>query len=275
MVTGGLRMSTAQNVEVGVAVDAASGIPAADAKQSSGAEVSKGFTHGLVKRLTILLFGVVFPVIVLFQAYQALGTLRKDIKEDINVVQMFSDFKKLTTESTIADDYALFSVMYVEQSNKQSIISKQLLKVVIMQVGFSVISIGLMFIILGINDGGATLAAEGGGGKFDFKTGSTGLVAFVIGAAMAAGGALLPNRYETVGIPSYVQMSGKVVTGTAASSGADSAHAEAPKQAASDAGDSSIDLVKAYNACKKRPAPEEAMECFMSLFRQKYKGQLS
>lgn len=70
-------------------------------------------------------------------------------------------------------------------------------------VRFSVASVGIMFILLGVNDGGAELSAETAGTKIDFKTASTGLAAFLIGAGMAYGAGMIPNEYKTVGVPTY------------------------------------------------------------------------
>ncbi|OYD77416.1 UNVERIFIED_ORG: hypothetical protein BDU10_2517 [Burkholderia sp. CF145] len=226
----------------------------------------------------VVVFGVIFPVIVLWQAYEGMSVLRSDIAGPrADVVRMFREFKQLAKDNTTADDYALFSVMYVEQSNKQAIINKQLLKVVIMQVGFSVISLGLMFIILGISDGGATVGARSGGFRFDLKTGSTGLVTFVIGAAMTAGGALVPNEYKTVSIPSYAPQ-GFVVT-TAPYGEEEQSDDAAPPRAANQVAvktDSTLDrnLADDFKTCNKLPKPEKTIDCFMDKFRVRYGGLL-
>lgn len=57
-----------------------------------------------------------------------------------------------------ANDYVLYSLMFVEQSNQRTMLNKQSMKLTIIHIGLAVISVGMMFIILGINDGGG----EGG-----------------------------------------------------------------------------------------------------------------
>ncbi|MHA6879242.1 hypothetical protein [Ralstonia pseudosolanacearum] len=145
---------------------------------------------------------------VLFQAYVGLQFLHGEITEksaQFDASEVYGAAKRNIRDAGDGNDYALFSLIYTEQSNRNTIINKQLLKVVIMQIGFAVISLGLMFIVLGINDGGATAGAEGGGVKLDLKSGSTGLVTFVVGALMATAGGVLKNEYQTVAIPQYVQ----------------------------------------------------------------------
>ncbi|CUI91511.1 Uncharacterised protein [Achromobacter aegrifaciens] len=73
-------------------------------------------------------------------------------------------------------------------------------------------SVGVMFLLLGIKDGGFDAALAATDLKFDFKTGSTGLATFVIGALMAAAGGLLKNDYSTVGVPSFSAESGAYST---------------------------------------------------------------
>ncbi|MGA4338489.1 hypothetical protein ACI2TO_22835 [Ralstonia nicotianae] len=158
----------------------------------------------------IIILGVVLPVTVLFQAYVGLQFLNREIagkSTQSDASAIYEMAKNRIRDPGDGNDYALFSLIYSEQSNRNTIINKQLLKVVIMQIGFAVISLGLMFIVLGINDGGATAGAEGAGLKLDFRSGSTGVVTFVVGALMATAGGVMKNEYQTVGIPQYVQRS--------------------------------------------------------------------
>ncbi|MDR5750336.1 MULTISPECIES: hypothetical protein [unclassified Caballeronia] len=242
-------------------------VPSSDKNESR-------FTHGriyaAVRLASIIVFGIVLPVILLVQAYRTLDTLPQLIPgKPTDAVETFGEFKKkLTTEINVANDYALFSMIYAEQANSRAIVNKQMLKVVIIQVGFAVVSVGLMFIILGINDGGANLTGGGSGYTIDLKTGSTGLVTFIIGAAMAAAGALIPNEYQTVGSPGYIQPSGVIRRDTPAAPAA-SAASTASGGAIADSGKDRV-LVEEYKACQKFPLPEELVGCFMSKFRKRY-----
>ncbi|GJH26281.1 hypothetical protein [Caballeronia novacaledonica] len=226
-----------------------------------------GRVLGFARLFGIVFFGVVLPVVVLFQAYMNLNELPKAIPgQQMDVVKTFGDVKKLASESNIANDYALFAMLFAEQSNKQAIVNKQLLKVVIIQVGFAVISVGLMFIILGISDGGATVGGKGGGIEVDLKTGSTGLVTFVIGAAMAAGGALIPNEYTTVGAPDFAQVVGDTEIHTQPASASGTASAAVAPESRKDAV-----LTGEYGKCqKKTDTPEALVHCFMDSFRKRY-----
>lgn len=71
-----------------------------------------------------------------------------------------------------------------EHSNYGVVHDKQRMKIVVMQIGFSVASVGIVFILLAMNDGGAELSPETTGTRIDFKTASTGLAAFLIGAGI-------------------------------------------------------------------------------------------
>ena len=136
-------------------------------------------SKALVRQVAVLLFGLVFPVFILTQAYIGLASLGKDVgytntHEDL--IHTLSTAKKSLANG---NDYALFSLLYTEHANQKTMVNKQIMKVAIMQIGFAVTSIGMMLIILGFNNGGATGAAEVSGMKFDFKSGSTGVVGWI------------------------------------------------------------------------------------------------
>ena len=160
----------------------------------------------LARQVAVLLFGVVVPLFILAQAYIGLASLGKDVgytntHEDL--IHTLSTAKQSLALAN-GNDYALFSLLYTENANQKTMINKQIMKVAVMQIGFAVTSIGMMLIILGFNDGGASGVAEVSGMKFDFKSGSTGVVVFFAGALMATAGGVLRNDYNTVPIPEYV-----------------------------------------------------------------------
>ncbi len=84
-------------------------------------------------------------------------------------------------------------------------LNKQSMKLTIIHIGLAVISVGMMFIILGINDGGGEGGVKLSGIDFNFKTVSSGLAIFIAGALMASG-ALINNIYTTAAVPGYVQI---------------------------------------------------------------------
>lgn len=140
-----------------------------------------------------------------------------------------------------ANDFSLYSVMAAEHTNRAVVTNKQVMKVAVMQIGFAVVSLGLMFVILGINDGGGSAVVGGSGLTFDFRTGSTGALVFVIGAAMATAGGVLKNDYQTVPVPTF-----------AGTTGGDALYAQAQS---------------AYAECSKL-GDTVAQECFFKVFSQ-------
>ena len=200
----------------------------------------------MMRQASIVLFGVVFPVYVLFQAYQGISSLKDDVGYTTSVSDLVEEFSILAEKINSANDYALFSLMYVEHANQKTMINKQVMKAAIVHTGFAVISIGMMLIILGINDGGIEGAAGSNSFKFDFRTGSTGVGVFVIGALMATAGGVLKNDYSTSKIPMYGETGRNV---------------------------NYVRSINAYKSCYAKSA-ENPEECFAKLFRQINKGQL-
>jgi hypothetical protein len=200
----------------------------------------------LPRQVAVLLFGVVVPLFILAQAYIGLVSLGKDVSytnTHDDLIQTLSTAKKSRANG---NDYALFSLLYTEHANQKTMVNKQIMKVVIMQIGFAVTSIGMMLIILGFYDGGVSGAAEVSGMKFDFKSGSTGVVVFLAGALMATAGGVLKNDYNTVPIPEYVYV------------------------------ESNQDHTKSINAfieCKKL-ADEKFKDCFIGFFQKINQGAL-
>jgi hypothetical protein len=191
------------------------------------------------QQIAIVLFGIVFPIYVLFQAYQGITSLKDDVGYTTSVADLIKEFSDVGKNINGANDYALFSLMYVEHANQKTMINKQVMKAAIVHTGFAVISIGMMFIIIGINDGGIESSTGSGSLKFDFKTGSTGVGIFIIGALMATAGGVLKNDYSTSKIPMY-------------------------------GGDSNINYftsLNAYKTCYAESA-EHPEKCFASLFKQ-------
>ena len=101
------------------------------------------------------------------------------------------------------NDYAIVALADSERANLAVMKNKQMMKMVIIYIGFAVMSFAMMFIILGFTDKPLSATGDGLGVKLDLKFGSIGAAVFVIGAAMSAGGGLLPNEYKVVGLPGF------------------------------------------------------------------------
>lgn len=159
-----------------------------------------------LRNVAVIIFGVIFPVLILFQAYIGIHSLRDDVAYKTSMSDLISNLAKSKEYLLNANDYALYSLLYVEHANQKTMINKQVMKSTVVHIGFAVISIGMMLIILGIKEEGTSdtkAAIDAHGIKFDFKTGSTGVAMFCVGAIMATIGGVLKNNYQTSAIPSY------------------------------------------------------------------------
>jgi len=214
---------------------------------NAAAESRERETRSNVRTIAIIVLGILVPVFVLVQAYLGLSKLSDVVSGDVKAARPAQVLADVQPHLRTGNDYALFSVIAAEHTNEVVVTNKQVMKTVTMQLGFAVVSLGLMLTILGINDGGANGSGDFQGLKFDFKTGSTGVVVFVVGAAMAAAGGLLKNEYNTVPIPEFVY-------GQAAPSNA--ADARAAFQ---------------YRQCKAQ-AGKDYRECFVNSFEKNILG---
>lgn len=160
-------------------------------------------TLNVARQIAVVSLGVIIPIALLTQAYLGLSSLVSTVsyeQKHHNVNELFLQVKKSINN---VNDYAFISLLYSENANLKTMTNKQVMKISIMQIGFSVLSVGMMFIVLGIRDGGAEGGLDAGALKFDFKTGSTGVLVFVMGSLMATAGGVLKNDYETVPLPGY------------------------------------------------------------------------
>lgn len=154
--------------------------------------------------ISIFIFGLVLPAFLLINAYLSLGKMQDIVssKEDIDsVFEQTLDFHKEVNLDKNA--YAYLSFIHATRSNEKTMVNKQILKLLVIQVGFSVISLGIMLLILGINDGGITASGQTEGFNFDVTVGSTGVAVFLIGAVMVTVGGVLKNSFSTVGVPTF------------------------------------------------------------------------
>lgn len=195
----------------------------------------------------LIALGVVFPLLLLVQAYVGTSSLNRRLGVPSDAADVVATFKSAQPALRNANDYALYSHMFTETANEAVLTNKQVMKVVVVQIGFAVMSLGLMFVILGISDGGGVGRFGVANVTVDFRTTSTGVLVFVVGAAMAAAGGLLKNEYRSNPEPNYV-FAMSSVTDTEAKS------------------------LEAYRTCKAHPDVFE--KCFASLYEQVNKDQL-
>ena len=168
-----------------------------------------------IKYIVAILLGVIAPVLILAQSYVSVGETTKMLDANTDVSDVISQFKKIDS-MTSPNDYRLLSLMLVEAGNIKTIVNKQIMKTTVVNIGFAVISVGLALMLLGIRESLSSskdqdtarqeshdLAIGVAGVTFDIKTGSTGVIVIVIGAAMATIGGVLPNQYKGSGLPYY------------------------------------------------------------------------
>lgn len=166
-----------------------------------------------VRILAVVLFGAIFPSIVIYGAFSDISKLtsRIDYEGDLkDVVSAYSSILEKKPEGS--NEYILLSLLITENANQNAMVNKQVMKAAVMQIGFALISIGLLFIVLGFNEGGMDGTGEVGDFKFDFKTASSGLSAIVIGSIVATMGGVLKNEYRTVPVPNYVNSKSVLTT---------------------------------------------------------------
>jgi len=157
----------------------------------------------MVRGLATLLFGLALPLAIAFSAEhrfdEALSLVSSTANKSYIVEAMTAPDKRLLT----ANDYALVALADSERANMSVMVNKQVMKIIVIYMGFAVMSFAIMFIVLGFTDSPVSASGEAAGFKLDVKFGSIGAAVFVVGAAMAAGGGLLRNEYHTVGLPQF------------------------------------------------------------------------
>lgn len=159
--------------------------------------------RSFVRGVAVLVFGLIAPTVLIVQAYQSVHSLEAFLQAGIAASDPGRNLAHAQPLLRSPNDYLLYSQLSSERVNQAVLINKQVMKSVVMQIGFAVASLGLMFVMLGITDGGAVTRLSWLSVKVDFKTASTGVLVFVIGAAMATTGGVLRNDYATVPVPPF------------------------------------------------------------------------
>jgi hypothetical protein len=201
-----------------------------------------------ISGIAVVVLGVVFPILILAQAYLGLASLARNIDRSLSQDQVVDVFERVQPLTKSANDYALYSAMFAENVNQTVITNKQIMKVVIIEIGFAAMSLGLMFVMLGFNDGGGEGGVGWGDVRIDFKTASTGALVFVAGALMATAGGVQKNEYKSVPVPEYIAL------GPSGPSEAEKSNFEA------------------YRNCEA--LGDEFAACFLSLYQQLNEEQL-
>lgn len=160
-------------------------------------------TIGFLKLLAILFLGFIFPIALIFQSYIGMQTLTSDFKTTSKNEGAVSEVQQLKKLITTSNDYNFASLVFLENKNFEVMKRKQIMKVTVIQLGYAMMSIGLMLIMLGFEDKEHALSGGWDSFKLDFKTGSTGALVIVIGAVMATLGGVLKNDYGNNAIPPY------------------------------------------------------------------------
>jgi hypothetical protein len=165
----------------------------------------------IIREISIVILGIVFPVILLFQAYQGMGEINATFQPGNDMFAILKNMPKSVQELHSVNDYEMLSMVFLETSNARVVMNKQRMKIAVIHIGFAVISIGLMMVMLGFDAGGieATGSIKEDVAPVNIKVASTGVLVFLLGAGMSAAGGLMPNLYQTLGIPNYVYF-GKV-----------------------------------------------------------------
>lgn len=159
-----------------------------------------------ISRLTAVLFlGLLLPAVLLFQAHQAMGRMSEIASDGNDIASVLKSLPAGVQQLRSQNDYAILSIAIMEASNQRTMQVKQRMKMSVMHIGFAVVSLGLMMLVLGLEAGGVdiTTGQSPQSLALNLKTTSTAVTAIVLGASMAAAGALIPNPYTTVSVPSY------------------------------------------------------------------------
>lgn len=157
----------------------------------------------IIKLLATLILGFIFPIALIYQSYIGMQTLTSDFKATSKTESMIGEVQQLKQLIHNSNDYKFASLVFLENKNFEVMKRKQIMKVTVIQLGYAMMSIGLMLIMLGFEDKEHAISGGWDSFKLDFKTGSTGALVVVIGAVMATLGGVLKNDYSNNPLPPY------------------------------------------------------------------------
>lgn len=161
-----------------------------------------------IQYFAVAIFGITIPVYLMGAVVTNVSAVNQEISYAGSLDSTIQSFSEAKAHLENPNDYALLAMLSAESANQKTMINKQIMKVTVVQIGFAVISIGMLFVVLGFNEGGAEGGASNGVVSFNFKTGSSGLAAIIVGAAMATLGGVLNNAFSTVQVPMFSGLAG-------------------------------------------------------------------
>ncbi len=156
-----------------------------------------------IKNYLICLFGIILPLISILLVFIGNALLLIDLRYDVTLNDLTTNAAKFKEENPNGNDYALFSLLYIEHANQKIMVNKQTIKLSVILIGVAVISIGIMMIILNINVGGMEGHVKVNGFKFGFNTATTGVAFFIVGVLMIIIPGLIKHEYQTASVPTY------------------------------------------------------------------------
>jgi|GEM_PF-1812717 hypothetical protein len=166
--------------------------------------IKEGYNmNKFIQYFAVAIFGIAIPVYLMGAVVTNVSAVNQEISYAGSLDSTIESFSEAKKHLKTPNDYALLAMLSAESANQKTMINKQVMKVTVIQIGFAVISIGMLFVVLGFNEGGAEGGASNGVLSFNFKTGSSGLAAIIVGAAMANLGGVLNNAFSTVQVPMF------------------------------------------------------------------------
>lgn len=213
---------------------------------------------------TVLLFGIFFPIVLLVSSYIGLKNTRDTISSIETPSALIGTIESMNRINADSRDYALYSLLYLENANKTMMVNKQVLKTTVIEIGFAVMSIGIMLLVLGIgrSDGvDITSKIKSLDLSFDVKTLSAGTAVFLAGALMSSSAGLLKNEYTLSEIPIYAAAAKPVAVTQIKSSQSLSALKN------------KINIV-GFKTCDKLKEMSSKQECFFKYYFKYNEGEL-
>lgn len=116
--------------------------------------MSNSLVQKFSKEIATIVLGVIIPLALMFQAYSVLQKLNLRIQEKKDSPTLAATFTEFKKNLTYGNDYLLITKLHAEQVNLEVMTNKQVMKIAIINIGFAVMSVGIMFLLLGISETG-------------------------------------------------------------------------------------------------------------------------
>lgn len=156
------------------------------------------------RMLAIGIFGVAAPLVLLGLAAFLMWSIGPEVRAGLDPRAGVTAYEQLRPVLGGPEDYTLAAYLYAEAANKQVMLTKQVMKVVVIHIGFAVASVGIMLVMLGFGrDEASTVSGETAAGKVNVRLASFGALVFVAGALLAGVAGIMPNSYQGTGQPVF------------------------------------------------------------------------